>query len=129
VQGDPVAVGVGEGERPAERAVDRRGDDGVTVGDQCIVNGLHVGGVQPDRGADAGLGRGGEIGAGDDVAERERDRLRLEDDGVRRSGRRTDETEVLLVERLRSVQVARLQRDEVGAGDGHDDTPSLVSVF
>ena len=87
VEGDLVAVGVGEGEGPAEGSVDRGGDDGVTVGDQSIVNGLDVGGVEPDRGADAGLGSGGEIGAGNEVAEGERDRLGLEDDGVRRPGR------------------------------------------
>lgn len=100
VESDLVAVGVGEGERPAEGAVDRCGDDGVTIGDESIVDGLDVGGVEPDRGTDAGLGNGCEIGAGNDVAECERDRLRLEDDGVRRSGLRADEAEVLLVERL-----------------------------
>ena len=59
----------------------------MTVGDQSIVNGLDVGGVKPDRGTDAGLGNGCQIGAGNDVAEGERDRLGLEDDGVRRPGR------------------------------------------
>ena len=96
----------------------------MTVGDESIVNGLDVCGVEPDRGTDAGLSNRCEIGAGNDVAECERDRLRLEDDGVRRSGLRADEAEVLLVERLRSVEVARLERDEVGAGGGHDDAPS-----
>src|SRR6185437_6482767 len=91
--------------------------------------GLDVGGVEPDRGTDAGLRDGCEIGAGDDVAERERDRLRLEDDGVRGPGLRADEAEVLLVERLRRVEVARLQRDEVGAGDGHDGAPSFRVSF
>jgi len=123
VEGDLVAVGVGEGERPAEGAVDRSGDDGVTVGDESVVNGLDVCGVEPDRGTDAGLGDGRQIGAGNDVAECERDRLRLEDDGVGRPGRRADEAEVLLVERLRSGEVARLEGDEVGAGGGHDDAP------
>ena len=83
VQSDLVAVGVGEGKCPAEGAVDRCGDDGVTAGDEIIVNGLDVCGVEPDRGTDTGLGSGCEIGAGDDVAKGERDRLRLEDDGVR----------------------------------------------
>ena len=91
VESDLVAVGVGEGECPTEGAVDRCGDDGVTVGDESIVNGLDVCGVEPDRGTDAGLSNGCEIGAGNDVAECERDRLRLEDDGVRRSGLRADE--------------------------------------
>ena len=118
MQSDVVAVGVGEGECPAERAVDWCGDDGVAAGDESIVDGLNVCGVEPDRGTDAGLGSGCEIGAGNDVAERERDRLRLEDDGVRRSGLRADEAEVLLVERLRSAEVARLEGDEVGAGAG-----------
>ena len=125
-----VSVGVGEGERPTERAVDRCGDDGVTVGGESIVNGLDVCGVQPDRGTDAGLSNGCEIGAGNDVAECERDRLRLEDDRVWRTGPSSDEAEVLLVERLRSVEVARLERDEVGAGGGHDDaSSSCVSLL
>jgi hypothetical protein len=92
------------------------------------VNGLDVGGVEPDRGTDAGLGNGREIGAGNDVADSECDRLRLEDDGVRRSGLRVDEAEVLLVERLRSVAVARLERDEVGTGNGHGNTPSFSFI-
>jgi DNA-binding MarR family transcriptional regulator len=129
VESDLVAVGVGEGEGPTERSVDRCGDDGVTVGDESIVNSLHVGGVEPDRGTDAGLNYGFEIGPGNDVAQSESDRLCLEDDGVRRSGLRADEAEVLLVERLRSVEVTRLERDEVGAGGGHDDAPSLRVSF
>lgn len=60
----------------------------MAVGDESIVDGLDVCGVEPDRGTDAGLSYGCEIGAGNDVAECERDRLRLEDDGVRRSGLR-----------------------------------------
>ena len=95
-----VSVGVGEGERPTEGAVDRSGDDGVTVGDESIVYGLDVGGVEPDRGTDAGLSNGCEIGAGNDVPECEGDRLGLEHDGVGRSRLGADETEVLLVERL-----------------------------
>jgi hypothetical protein len=63
------------------------------------VDGLDVGGVEPDGGADAGLSNGCEIGARNDVAECERDRLRLEDDSVRRTCRGADEAEVLLVER------------------------------
>src|SRR5690348_1489618 len=129
VESDLVAVGVGEGECPTEGAVDRCGDDGVAVGDESIVNGLDVCGVEPDRGTDTGLSNGCEIGAGNDVAECERDRLRFEDDGVRRSGLRPDEAEVLLVERPRSVEVARLERDEVGAGGGHGDAPSFRVSF
>jgi DNA-binding MarR family transcriptional regulator len=68
VEGDLVAVGVGEGERPTEGTVDRRGDDGVTVGDESVVDGLDVRGVEPDRGTDAGPRNGCEIGAGHDVA-------------------------------------------------------------
>lgn len=41
-----VAVGIGEGEGAAEGAVDRRGDDGVAVGGQGVVDGLNVCGVQ-----------------------------------------------------------------------------------
>ncbi len=69
----------------------------MTVGDEGIVNGLDVRGVEPDRGTNAGLSNGCEIGAGNDVAECERDRLRFEDDGVRTSGLGADEAEVLLV--------------------------------
>jgi len=79
--------------------------------------------------ADAGLRDGLEVGAGDDVAQRERDRRGFEDDGVRRAGRRADEAEVGLVERLRRGEVARLEGDEVGAGDRHGGAPSFVSVF
>ena len=82
VESDLVAVRVGEGECTAEGAVDRCRDDGATVSDESIVDGLDVGGVEPDRGTDAGLSDGCEIGAGNDVAERERDRLCLEDDGA-----------------------------------------------
>ncbi|POH65373.1 EamA family transporter [Cryobacterium zongtaii] len=56
VEGDLVAVGVGEGERSTEWAVDRGRDDRVAVGDESVVDGLDVGRVEPDRGADAGLG-------------------------------------------------------------------------
>ena len=70
-----------------------------------------------------------ELGAGDDVAKGERDRLGLEDDGVRRAGRRANEAEVLLVERLRCVEVADLQGEEVGAGGGHGCSFIVVSVF
>lgn len=66
---DLVAVGVGEGEGPAEGAVDRCGGDGVTVGDERVVDGLDLGGVEPDRGTDAGLSDRCEVGAGNDVAE------------------------------------------------------------
>lgn len=62
VERDLVAVGGGESECPTEGAVDRCGDDGATVGDECIVNVLDVWGVEPDRGADAGLSNGCEIG-------------------------------------------------------------------
>src|SRR6202161_1419050 len=98
VESDLVAVRVGEGECPRERAVDRCRGDGVTVSDESIVNGLNVGGVEPDRGTDAGLSNGCEIGAGKDVAKRERDRRRLEDDGVRRASLGADGAGVLRVE-------------------------------
>ncbi len=125
VESDLVAVGVGEGECPTEGAVARRGDDGLTVSDESIVNGLDVCGMEPDRGTDAGLGNGCQIGPGTDVAECKGDRLRLEDDGVGRSGRRSDEAEVVLAERLRSIEVEHLERDEVRAGNRHDVSSSL----
>lgn len=85
-----IAVRVGEGEGATEWAVNRCRDDGVAAGDESIVDGLDVGGVEPDRRPHAGLGNGREIGAGNDVSKCERDRGRLEDDGVRRSpGERT----------------------------------------
>ena len=99
----------------------------MTVGDEGIVNGLDVRGVEPDRGTNAGLSDGCEIGAGNDVAECERDRLRFEDDGVRTSGLGADEAEVLLVEGLRGVKVARLEGDEVGAGGGHHRSCALCA--
>lgn len=39
----------------------------MTAGDESIVNGLDVCGVEPDRGTDAGPGNGCEIGTGNDV--------------------------------------------------------------
>jgi|ERR1700722_3911772 len=95
-----VAVGVGEGKCPTKRAVARCGNDGVAINDQSIVDGLYVCGVEPDRDAYAGLSNGREVGTRNDVAERKCNRRRFEDDGVRGSGRRADETEILLVERL-----------------------------
>src|SRR6187402_2505077 len=44
---------------------------------------------------------------------------------MRRGHLRPYEAEVLLVERLRGVEIASLQRDEVGAGGGHDGGPSI----
>jgi DNA-binding MarR family transcriptional regulator len=52
VESDLVAVRVGEGECPTEGTVDRCGDDGVTVGDESIVYGLDVCGVEPDMSQD-----------------------------------------------------------------------------
>jgi hypothetical protein len=57
----------------------------VAVGDQSVVNGLDVGGVEPNRGADAGLSDGCQVGARNDIAQCERDRRRFEDDGMGRS--------------------------------------------
>jgi hypothetical protein len=91
VECDVVAIGVGEGECPTEGAIDRCGDDGVTVRGESIVDGLDVVGVQPDCDADARLNEGREIGAGNDLAECEGDRLRLEYDGVRGSGLRPNQ--------------------------------------
>lgn len=47
VEGDVVAVGVGEGERASEWAVDRFGHDGLAVGGECVVDVLDVGGLKP----------------------------------------------------------------------------------
>jgi hypothetical protein len=74
------------------------------------VNGLDACGAEPDRGTDAGLDSGCEIGAGNEVAECKRDRLRLEDDGVRRSGLRADEAEVLLLAQRPGLSNSELAR-------------------
>jgi DNA-binding MarR family transcriptional regulator len=121
VEGDLIAVGVGEGEGATEWAIERGRDDRVAVGDESVVDGLDVGGVEPNRGPDAGLSNGCEIGAWNDVSKCERDRGRLEDDGVGRAHLRADEAEVLLIERPRRVKIASLEGDEVRAGDGHGD--------
>jgi DNA-binding MarR family transcriptional regulator len=119
VEGYLVAVGVGKGERPAEWTVNRSRDDRVAIGDKSIVNGLDVGGMQPDRGTDAG----------NDISEGERERRRLEDDSMGRARLGADEAEALLVERLRRVEIASLEGDEVGAGDGHGNAPSYRVSF
>ena len=129
MEGDLVAVGVGKGERATEWAVDRGRDDRVAIGDESIVNGLDVGGVQPDRGADAGLSNGRKIGAGNDVSQCESDRGRLEDDSMGRARLRADQAEVLLVKCLRRVEIASLEGNEVRAGDGHGSTPYRVSFL
>lgn len=125
MQGDLVTAGVGEGEGAAEWAVDRSRDDRVAVGDESVVNGLDIGGMEPDRRTDAGLGDRRKIRAGNDFSQRERDRCRLEDDGMRRACLRADEAEVLLVERLRRIEIASLEGDEVWAGGGHGGAPQL----
>ncbi|MBB2996722.1 hypothetical protein E9229_002969 [Paeniglutamicibacter cryotolerans] len=51
-----VAVRVRKGECASERAVDRSRGDRVAVGLEHVVNGLDIGGVEPDCGVDAGLG-------------------------------------------------------------------------
>ncbi|OKI45461.1 hypothetical protein AMK15_36170 [Streptomyces sp. MJM1172] len=85
MEGDLVAVGVGEGECPTEEPSIGAETIVWPSATRGVVNGLDVCGVEPARGTDAGLGNGCEIGAGKDLEECERDRLRLEDDGVRRS--------------------------------------------
>lgn len=47
VHGDQMAVGVDEGEHPAEGAVDGWNRDRHAVGEQLVVQFLGVGGVQP----------------------------------------------------------------------------------
>ena len=125
VKGQVVAVGVSEGKGRPERSVDRCGDDGVTVGNESVMDALDLRGVQPDGGADTRLGDGFQISAGHDVAEGECDRSRVEDNRVRWSRWGADQAEVLLVERLRCVEVADLKGNEVGAGGWHDGSPQL----
>lgn len=104
-----VAVWVGKGEGATEWAVHRSRDNRVAFDGKSVVNGLDVGGVEPDRCTDAGLCDGGKISAGHDVPQREGDRCGLKHDGMWGTGLGADEAEVLLVERLGSVEVARLE--------------------
>ena len=60
----------------------------MAVGDENVVNGVDVSGMEPDRGADAVLGNGRKIGDGNEVPQSESDRRRLQDDGVQKSGLR-----------------------------------------
>ena len=99
VEGDEVAVEVDEGKGAPERPVDRRGRDGVAIRHEGVVDVLHVGCVQPDRCADAGLRDGIEIGSGYKVSKCEGDGLGVEHHRVRGPGRGLDEAEVALVER------------------------------
>lgn len=129
VKSDLVAIGVGEGERAAERPVEGSGHDLVAIGDEAIMDLLHVGRMHPDSDADAGLRQGGEIGAGERLAQREGDRPGFEDDGMRRTCGRAHESEVSLIERLGGVQVAHLPGEEVGTGDRHGVNLSCVSYL
>ena len=128
VESDLIAVRIGKGKRSTEGAINWCGDDAMPIGEESIMDGLDVCSVEPDRGTDAGLNNGSEIGTRNDVSECERDRLRLENDSVRRSGLRTDEAEVLFIEFSRSVEVARLERDEVRTSYRHDVLLSM-SVY
>ncbi len=67
MEGDLIAVVIGEGECPTEGAVDRCAHDGVTVGDESIVNGLDVGRMEPDRGTDAAAWRARAVRTSDGV--------------------------------------------------------------
>ncbi len=46
MEGGLVAVGVGEGERATERAIDRGGNNGLSIRDESVVNGLNIGGLE-----------------------------------------------------------------------------------
>jgi len=87
VEGDLVTVGVGKGEGAPKWASDRGRDNRVAIGDESVVNRLDISGMEPDRGADAGLSHGREIGAWNDVSKCERDRGRLKHNGVGRARR------------------------------------------
>ena len=81
---------------------------------------LRVGGVQPQRHPLARLRDRVQVDARDNVADSERDRLGVEHDGVRRSCVGALQPQVLLVESGGTLQIAHLQGNEVGSGNGHD---------
>lgn len=87
VNGDEIAVWIGERERPPERPIDRRGSDRHVVGGERIMQLLRVGGVQPQRYSDAALGDNSiQIDIWQRDAHRKGDRLSREDNGVGRAG-------------------------------------------
>lgn len=59
----------------------------MAVGGEGVMDGLDVRGVQPDCRADAGVGDGRQVGAGNEVPECKSDRGRLENDRVGRARR------------------------------------------
>jgi len=59
VDGDGVAVGIGEGEHSPERPVGGWDDDGHPGGSEFVVQRLSVVGVQPQRDASSGPGMDG----------------------------------------------------------------------
>lgn len=63
MEGDLVAVRVGEGEGAAERSVDGGRGDGNPVGDEGVVHALGIGGVQPHADAQTELGDRVEVDA------------------------------------------------------------------
>src|SRR5258706_7049870 len=118
VDGHGVAVGVGEGERATERAVERLDHDSDAGQDQCIVQILRIVRLQPDGDAPPEMLDGVEVDGR--LPKGERDGLCGEDHRVVRAHRSTSEAEVLGVERCGSLQVANLESDEVGAEYSHD---------
>lgn len=80
-----IAIGIGKGERTTKWTVDRSRDDRVAARGEGVVNRLGVSGMEPDRSADARLSNGRELHTGNDASEGERDRRRLENDGMGRA--------------------------------------------
>jgi len=114
----------GQGERPAERAVERGARDRHSGLDQRVVQRLGVVGGQPQRHPDPRpRARGVQVDAGQRLTHREGGAGGGEHHRVRWADRRPAQPEVGLVEGGGAVQVADLQGDEVGSGDGHDGSP------
>ena len=81
---------------------------------------LRVVGADPQADAAARLGERVEVDARQRFPHREGDRLRREDDRVRRPRPPSaSQAQALLVERRRALEVAHLQGDEVGSDRGH----------
>ena len=93
--------------------------------DEVVVHPLRVVGANPEADADAGLGERVEVDARQRFPHGEGDGLGGEDDRVGRRDLGAIQAEVLFVERGRALEVAHLQRDEVGSDRGHVFPPCV----
>jgi DNA-binding MarR family transcriptional regulator len=90
---------------------------------------LGVGGAEPECNAFSWLGDRVEVGSWQRLAHRERNRVGIEDDGVRRPGLGSRQPQLLFVERRRAFQVAHLQGNEIGPNSGHVIASSLCQYI